>query len=178
MKARKLEGGSKSLQVNNRVNPQSYERTSRIQCEDKNSGSYERQTTKEKVSCGDRHVERGSRRAGVRNEYTKSLTTKIGNKRGYTEYYHQERVRDVVFGNNNNYGKNITTNESNDSENYSDDEDSYDNGSDENDSHEDDDSEDNYDNSSDDNSGSEDFDDDDDSSDDNDSDDVYDSDDY
>ncbi|KAI8016294.1 hypothetical protein LOK49_LG05G02125 [Camellia lanceoleosa] len=77
---------------------QAYERTTRVKHEDKQSGSYERYTRKEKASSGDLHVEKGSGRVGVKDEFTKQSTIKIGNKSGYTEYHTEERVRNVNFG--------------------------------------------------------------------------------
>ncbi|CAL5387776.1 unnamed protein product [Camellia sinensis] len=77
---------------------QAYERTTRVKHEDKQSGNYERYTRKEKASSGERHVEKGSGRVGVKDEFTKQSTIKIGNKSGYTEYHTEERVRNVNFG--------------------------------------------------------------------------------
>ncbi|KAA8535505.1 hypothetical protein F0562_030508 [Nyssa sinensis] len=85
---------------------QAYEKISRVKHEDKQVGSYQRYTAKEKVSHGD-YVEKGSGQVGVKDEFKKSSTIKIGNKSGYTEYYSEERVRKVSYGNNNssrNYG--------------------------------------------------------------------------
>ncbi|XP_059637323.1 uncharacterized protein LOC132279383 isoform X2 [Cornus florida] len=81
-------------------NSQSYERTSRMIRQEKESGSYERYTMKEKVSLEEPHRERGKGQVGVRDEYTRRETTKIGNKSGYTEYHKEERFRDVSYGKN------------------------------------------------------------------------------
>lgn len=76
-----------------------YEWTSRIKREDKQSGNYQRYTTKEKVSSGEPHVERGTGKVGTKNEFKTSSTVKIGNKNtGYTEHTIEERFRDVEFG--------------------------------------------------------------------------------
>ncbi|KAM7508403.1 hypothetical protein LguiA_018856 [Lonicera macranthoides] len=75
-----------------------YQITSKFKNEDKASGSYQRHTTKEAVSTGARHVERGSGQLGVKNEASWFSTVKVGNKAGYTEYYTHERVREVDFG--------------------------------------------------------------------------------
>ncbi|GFY80676.1 hypothetical protein Acr_01g0004850 [Actinidia rufa] len=72
-----------------------YERTSRIKHEDKQSGGYEHYTRKEKASTGKPHVERGTRKVGVRDELKTSSAIKLGDKSGCTGYYVQERVRDV-----------------------------------------------------------------------------------
>ncbi|KAA8535507.1 hypothetical protein F0562_030510 [Nyssa sinensis] len=85
---------------------QAYEKISRVKHEDKQVGSYQRYTAKEKVSHGE-YVEKGSGQVGVKDEFKKSSTIKIGNKSGYTEYYSEERVRKVSYGNNSssrNYG--------------------------------------------------------------------------
>lgn len=78
--------------------PRSYERITRARYEDKQTGSYERYTTKEKASSSERHVERGTRQVGVRDEVKKSSTVKVGDKSGYTEYQVEERIRHVDFG--------------------------------------------------------------------------------
>ncbi|KAI8565806.1 hypothetical protein RHMOL_Rhmol03G0289900 [Rhododendron molle] len=81
---------------------QAYEWTSKINREDKLSGSYERYTAKEKASRGEPHVEKGTGRVGVKDEFKKSTTVKFGNKNGYREYHIEERLRDVNFGKSNN----------------------------------------------------------------------------
>lgn len=81
---------------------QAYEWTSKINREDKQSGSYERYTAKEKASRGEPHVEKGTGRVGVKDEFQKSTTVKFGNKNGYREYHIEERLRDVNFGKSNN----------------------------------------------------------------------------
>lgn len=43
-------------------------------------------------------MESGSRQVGVRDEYKKSSTVKVGGGSGYTEYQVEERVRRVDFG--------------------------------------------------------------------------------
>ena len=71
LKARKLEGGYKSQEVQSySANPQSYERTSRIRNEDMKSGANKRYTAKEKVTNGAQHVENRSGKVGVKNELT------------------------------------------------------------------------------------------------------------
>ncbi|KAI8016295.1 hypothetical protein LOK49_LG05G02126 [Camellia lanceoleosa] len=104
-----------------------YEWTSRVKHEDKKSGSYERYTTKEKASKGDLHVEKGTGQVGVKDEFKKSSTTRVGDKTGYTEYHTEHWVRDV------NYGKITSTNTKYDSDSDyghgyddSDDDDDYD----------------------------------------------------
>ncbi|KAF7147317.1 hypothetical protein RHSIM_Rhsim03G0263400 [Rhododendron simsii] len=76
---------------------QAYEWTSKINREDKLSGSYERYTAKEKASRGEPLVEKGTGRVGVKDELQKSTTVKFGNKNGYREYHIEERLRDVNF---------------------------------------------------------------------------------
>ncbi|KAL7263509.1 hypothetical protein ACSBR1_001628 [Camellia fascicularis] len=77
---------------------QTYEWTSWMKHEDKKSGSYKRYTTKEKASKGDLHVEKGTGQVGVKDEFKRSSTIRVGNKTGYTEYYTEHRVRDVNYG--------------------------------------------------------------------------------
>lgn len=77
---------------------QAYEWTSKINREDKQSGSYERYTMKEKASGGETHVEKATGRVGVKDEFQKSTTVKVGNKYGYREYHIEERFRDINFG--------------------------------------------------------------------------------
>lgn len=99
---------------------QAYEWTSKINREDKQSGSYKRYTAKEKASRGDPHVEKGTGRVGVKDEFQKSTTVKFGNKNGYREYHIEERLRDVNFGKSNNgeQGPNkYTTRDESDSDN-------------------------------------------------------------
>lgn len=86
-----------TVPMSTNVVPQ-YQITSKFKNEDKASGSYQRHTTKEAVSTGARHVERGSGQLGVKNEASWSSTVKVGNKTGYTEYYTHGRVRKVDFG--------------------------------------------------------------------------------
>ncbi|VFQ65283.1 unnamed protein product [Cuscuta campestris] len=71
--------------------------TSRVKSEDKRTGGYERVTVKEKMTKGETHFERSTGRIGIADEYKKSSTVKIGDKTGYTEYYHEERVRRVNY---------------------------------------------------------------------------------
>ncbi|KAA8535503.1 hypothetical protein F0562_030506 [Nyssa sinensis] len=84
---------------------QAYEKISRVKHEDKQVGSYQRHTEKEKVSHG-KYVEKGSGQVGVKDEIKKSSTIKIGNKSGYTEYHREERVRKVSYGNNSSSSRN------------------------------------------------------------------------
>ncbi|XP_074368654.1 uncharacterized protein LOC141708777 [Apium graveolens] len=86
-KSMTLSGGS---QVN--VHQQTY----RAKNEDKQSGSYERFTAKDKAVSGEPFVDRSGNR-GYKDEHTKSATYKVGDKSGYTEYYREERVKHVEF---------------------------------------------------------------------------------
>ncbi|KAH7855996.1 hypothetical protein Vadar_031475 [Vaccinium darrowii] len=109
--------------------PRSYERITKAKYEDKQTGSYERYTTKEKASSGERHVERGSRQVGVRDEYKKSSSVKVGDKSGYTEYQVEERVRRVDFGRGSiTNGPNNYASYKGDSVGYSDDDGDYETG--------------------------------------------------
>lgn len=83
-----------------------YQQTYRAKNEDKQSGSYERFTAKDKAVCAEPFVDRSGNR-GYKNEYTSSATYKVGDKSGYTEYYHEDRVKHVEFdktSNSNNKG--------------------------------------------------------------------------
>ncbi|KMT16300.1 hypothetical protein BVRB_3g054480 [Beta vulgaris subsp. vulgaris] len=71
-----------------------YEKTTRNNICDKQSGSYLRQTAKESYSSGD-YSNRG--KTGYKNEYKTSETVKVGDKGGYTEYFKQERVTRVNY---------------------------------------------------------------------------------
>ncbi|KAL8149497.1 hypothetical protein AgCh_006489 [Apium graveolens] len=51
---------------------------------------------KDKAVCGEPFVDRSGNR-GYKDEHTKSATYKIGDKRGYTEYHSEERVKHVEF---------------------------------------------------------------------------------
>lgn len=105
----------KVVTVTNVDKAHGHERTSIISNEDKVNGNYKRYIVKEKASSGEKHVEKGSGRVGVKDECTRSSKVKIGNKNGYTEYYKEERVRDVDFSNVNN--KTVITYDS-DSDDY------------------------------------------------------------
>ncbi|KAL8149494.1 uncharacterized protein LOC141706404 [Apium graveolens] len=99
-------GYSKSMAKNsvNQVNV--HQQTYRAKNEDKQSGSYERFTGKDKAVCGEPFVDRSGNR-GYKNEHTTSATYKVGDKSGYTEYYHEDRVKHVAFdksSNSNNKG--------------------------------------------------------------------------
>ncbi|KAL7246542.1 hypothetical protein ACSBR2_001603 [Camellia fascicularis] len=121
---------------------QTYEWTSRVKHEDKKSGSYERYTTREKASKGDLHVEKGTGQVGVKDEFKKSSTIRVGDKTGYTEYHTEHRVRDV------HHGKSTSTNTKYDSDSdygYG-----YDDSDDDDDSDDSDDDDDDYDDSDDD----------------------------
>ncbi|KAM7508405.1 hypothetical protein LguiA_018858 [Lonicera macranthoides] len=97
-----------------------HERTWKISNEDKESGNYERYTAKEKASSGERYVEKGSERVGVKDECTRSSKVKIGNKNGYTEIYKEERFRNVDFSKNNNNNKTVITYDSDSDSGYDD----------------------------------------------------------
>ncbi|XAR51191.1 hypothetical protein NMG60_11005747 [Bertholletia excelsa] len=77
---------------------QGYERTSKLLYKDKQSGSYQHISGKEKLSTGEHHVEKGLGRVGVRDELTRTWTYKVADRDGYTEYRVEEKVRDVRFG--------------------------------------------------------------------------------
>ena len=73
-----------------------YQQTYRAKNEDKQTGSYKRFTAKDKTVAGEPFVDRSGNR-GCKDEHTKSATYKVGDKRGYTEYYREERVKHVNF---------------------------------------------------------------------------------
>ncbi|KAD5317662.1 hypothetical protein E3N88_17608 [Mikania micrantha] len=92
-KTHAMTGDASSVPVNTTVSSKgtngsggaegSYQNTTRISYGDKQSGCYERETTKEKASVGDFHWKNGT--TGTRSEYTQSSTVRFGDKRGYTE---------------------------------------------------------------------------------------------
>ncbi|KAI3772035.1 hypothetical protein L6452_03209 [Arctium lappa] len=84
----------------------SYETKSRVSYGDKQSGSYGRETTKEKASAVEFQWKNGT--SGTRSEYQKSSTVRVGDKSGYTEVYNEQRVRNVSY-NNNSGSKNLVT---------------------------------------------------------------------
>ncbi|KAK1399830.1 hypothetical protein POM88_009693 [Heracleum sosnowskyi] len=73
-----------------------YQKTYRARNEDKQSGSYERFTAKDKAVCGEPFVDRSGKQ-GYKEEHTKSATYKVGDKSGYTEYHREEKVKHVEF---------------------------------------------------------------------------------
>ncbi|XP_057495781.1 uncharacterized protein LOC130780788 [Actinidia eriantha] len=74
-----------------------YERTTRVRHEYKQTGSYERYSVKEKASTGEPHVEKGTGKVGVKDEFTQRSTIKIGDKSGYIQYERDERFRNVKY---------------------------------------------------------------------------------
>ncbi|GLU10374.1 hypothetical protein SLE2022_271840 [Rubroshorea leprosula] len=79
----------------------SYQRTAKASCVDKQTGIYARSTTKEVISTGDTFKERPTGRVGVKNDYTTTKTCRVGDKSGYSEYQVQERYRRVDYDGNN-----------------------------------------------------------------------------
>ena len=75
----------------------SYETKSRVSYGNKQSGSYGRETTKEKASAGAFQWKNGT--SGTKCEYQKSSTLRVGDKSGYTEVYNEQRVRKVRYNN-------------------------------------------------------------------------------
>ncbi|KAK9724970.1 hypothetical protein RND81_05G112200 [Saponaria officinalis] len=71
-----------------------YEQITRSKDYDNQTGTYVRGTAKESYSTGD-YSNRG--RAGYKDEYKTSFTVRVGDKRGYTEYYKQEKVTRVEY---------------------------------------------------------------------------------
>ncbi|GKV18220.1 hypothetical protein SLEP1_g28633 [Rubroshorea leprosula] len=90
--------GSKRKQSSN---SNSYQRTAKASCVDKQTGIYARSTTKEVTSMGDTFKERPTGRVGVKNDYTTTKTCRVGDKSGYSEYQVQERYRRVDYDGNN-----------------------------------------------------------------------------
>ncbi|GLU10372.1 hypothetical protein SLE2022_271820 [Rubroshorea leprosula] len=90
--------GSKRKQSGN---SNSYQRTAKASCVDKQTGIYARSTTKEVTSTGDTFKERPTGRVGVKNDYTTTKTCRVGDKSGYSEYQVQERYRRVDYDGNN-----------------------------------------------------------------------------
>ncbi|KAL6552576.1 hypothetical protein OROHE_007940 [Orobanche hederae] len=82
------------------------QQTYRVKNEDKQSGSYERFTAKDKTVSGEPFVDRSGNR-GYKDEHTTSATYKVGDKRGYTEYYREERVKHVDYGKSSNSNKKV-----------------------------------------------------------------------
>ncbi|KAL6518189.1 hypothetical protein OROMI_033890 [Orobanche minor] len=81
------------------------QQTYRVKNEDKQSGSYERFTAKDKTVSGEPFVDRSGNR-GYKDEHTTSSTYKVGDKRGYTEYYREDRVKRVDYGKSSNSNNN------------------------------------------------------------------------
>ncbi|XP_074365273.1 uncharacterized protein LOC141706407 [Apium graveolens] len=95
--------GSRAKSGGNQVSV--HQKTYRLKNEDKQSGSYDRFTAKEKTVSGEPFVDRYGNR-GYQNERTTTSTYRTGNKRGYTEYSREEKVKHVdydksSYGNNN-----------------------------------------------------------------------------
>ncbi|KAK1399831.1 hypothetical protein POM88_009694 [Heracleum sosnowskyi] len=86
--------GPKSTSGGNRVSV--HQQTYRLKNEDKQSGSYDRFTAKDKTVKGEPFVDRYGNR-GYKNERTTSSTYKTGDKRGYTEYSREEKVKHVDY---------------------------------------------------------------------------------
>ncbi|WOH01192.1 hypothetical protein DCAR_0520573 [Daucus carota subsp. sativus] len=70
--------------------------TYRVRNEHKQSGSYERFTAKDKTVRGEPFVDRYGNR-GYKNEHTTTSNYKVGDKRGYTEYQREDKVKHVDF---------------------------------------------------------------------------------
>ncbi|XP_017251877.1 uncharacterized protein LOC108222467 [Daucus carota subsp. sativus] len=87
---------SKSLTQSGGKGVNVYQQTYRAKNEDKQTGSYKRFTAKDKAVAGEPFVDRCGNR-GHKDEHTTSATYKVGDKRGYTEYYREERVKHVDF---------------------------------------------------------------------------------
>ncbi|KAL6518188.1 hypothetical protein OROMI_033889 [Orobanche minor] len=81
------------------------QQTYRVKNEDKQSGSYERFTAKDKTVSREPFVDRSGNR-GYKDEHTTSSTYKVGDKSGYTEYYREERVKHVDYGKSSNSNNN------------------------------------------------------------------------
>lgn len=90
--------GSKA--TSNRVSVQ--QQTCRLKNEDKQSGSYERFTTKDKTVSGEPFVDRHGNR-GYKDERTTTSTYKTGDRSGYTEYSREEKVKHVDYNKSSNH---------------------------------------------------------------------------
>ncbi|KAL6494306.1 hypothetical protein OROGR_031106 [Orobanche gracilis] len=83
-----------------------HQQTCRVKNEDKRTGSYERFTAKDKTVSREPFVDRSGNR-GYKDEHTTSTTYKVGDKRGYTEYYREDKVKPVDYGKSSNSNKKI-----------------------------------------------------------------------
>ncbi|CAI9298168.1 unnamed protein product [Lactuca saligna] len=72
-----------TLPMETTVDEGSFENKTRVAFSDKQTGSYGRATTTEKVSAGDFQWKNG--KSGKRNEYKETSTIRIGDKNGYIE---------------------------------------------------------------------------------------------
>ncbi|KAK1399834.1 hypothetical protein POM88_009697 [Heracleum sosnowskyi] len=84
-------------------------KTFRAKHENKQNGSYERFTAKDKKVSHEPFVDKSSGCEGYKDEHTKTSTYKTGDKNGYTEYHREVKVKvkHVDYGkcNNNNKAK-------------------------------------------------------------------------
>ncbi|OMO91485.1 hypothetical protein CCACVL1_07098 [Corchorus capsularis] len=75
-----------------------YQRTSKTNSMDKQTGKYARVTNKDVFSGGETFKERSTGRVGFKDEYKTTSTYRLGDKSGYCEYQIEERFRMINFG--------------------------------------------------------------------------------
>ncbi|XP_074319100.1 uncharacterized protein LOC141656051 [Silene latifolia] len=95
-----LDNSTMTTNQNTGPTTNTYELTTKSSNYDNQTGSYIRGTVKDSYSSGD-YSNHG--RTGYKDEYKSSSTLRVGDKRGYTEYYKQEKETRVEYNNPNTY---------------------------------------------------------------------------